>query len=91
MTGPDVQDNRQHVDELDKRLRGLNAALADLGNSDEFDQLLKIIHFRGWTTWPDLFLMNTVVEAMERAVDDVRDLRKALLECALSISDAPVD
>jgi len=91
MTGPDVQDNRPHVDELDKRLRGLSAALADLGNSDEFDELLKTIHFRGWSSWPDLFLMNTVVEAMERAVDDVRDLRKALLECAQSISAPPVE
>ena len=83
-----IHDNGRHIDELDQRLRDLRAAFADLGNTDDFDQLFKIIHLPGWARWPDVFLMNTVVDAMERNLEDARSLRKALLEGALAISEA---
>jgi hypothetical protein len=88
MPGQHIQDNGQHIHDLDRRLRELSAAFTDLGNSDDFDELFKIIHFPGWTTWPEVFLVNTVIDAMERAVADSRSLRKALLQGALAISEA---
>jgi hypothetical protein len=86
-----IKDNGSHVDELDKRLRNLSSAFTDLGNTADFDQLLKIIHVPGWTTWPDILLMNTVLDAAERAAEDARSLRKALVESALAISGAAAE
>lgn len=88
MPAPHDKDNGQHVEELDKRLHDLAAAFADLGNTADFDQLFKIIHIPGWTTWPDIFLINTLVDAAERAAKDARSLRTALVECVLAISGA---
>lgn len=86
-----IKDNGSHVDELDRRLRNLSAAFTDLGNTADFDQLLKIIHVPDWTTWPDILLMNTVLDAAERAAEDARSLRKALVESALAISGAAAE
>ncbi len=91
MSVQDIQDNRRRVDELDRRLRDLSAAFTDLGNTADFDQLLKIIHVPGWTTWPDILLINTVLDAAERAAEDARSLRNALVESALAISGAAAE
>jgi hypothetical protein len=88
MSVPHMKDTGPHVDELDKRLRGLMAAFADLGNTADFDELFKIIHNPGWAAWPDIFLINTLVDAAERAAKDARSVRTALVECALAISGA---
>jgi hypothetical protein len=91
MSVPHNKDNGPLVEELDKRLRGLSAAFAELGNTADFDELFKIIHNPDWTTWPDIFLINTLVDAAERAAKDARRLRKALVECVLAISGASVE
>lgn len=91
MSDPHKQDNGPHVDELDKRLRDLSSAFADLGDTADFDELFKIIHNPGWTTWPDIFLVNTLVDAAERAAKDARSVRTALVECVLAISGASVE
>jgi hypothetical protein len=82
---------RRRIDELDKRLRDLSAAFASLGNIADFDELLKIIHAPGWATWPDILLINTVLDAAERAAEDARSLRKTLVESALAISGASAE
>ena len=81
----------RRVDELDKRLRDLRAAYASLGDTADFDEVLRIIHGPGWTTWPDILLINTVLDAAERAAEDARSLREALVEGALSISGAAAE
>jgi hypothetical protein len=91
MSDPQMQDNGPHVDELDKRLHDLSSAFADLGNTADFDELFKIIHNPGRTSWPDIFLVNTLVDAAERAAKDARSVRTALVECVLAISDASVE
>jgi hypothetical protein len=91
MSVPHMKDTGPHVDELDKRLHGLSAAFADLGNTADFDALFKIIHDPGWTTWPDIFLINTLVDAAERAAKDARSVRTALVECVLAISGASAE
>ena len=91
MPAQHIKDNGSHVDELDKRLRNLSAAFTDLGNTADFDKLLKIIHVPGWTTWPDILLISTVLDAAERAAEDARSLRKALIESALAISGAAAE
>jgi hypothetical protein len=91
MAAQHIQDNSRHVEELDKRLRDLSADFADLGNTAAFDELFKIIHVPDWTTWPDIFLISTLVDAAERAAKDARSLRTALVECVLAIGGASVE
>jgi len=42
----------------------------------------------GWTTLPEIFLMNALVDAAESNVQDAQRLRKALLEGARTIGEA---
>lgn len=88
MSDQHIDDNGKHVDELDERLRALAAGFADLGSSDDFDEMLRIIHAPGWTTLIDVAFMNSLVEATERNVDDARHLRVAILQGARAIGDA---
>jgi hypothetical protein len=81
-------DDDGHIEQLDQRIRDLSAAFADLGTSDDFKELFRIIHGPGWTTLPDLFFMNVLVDSAGHAVDDARRVRQALLEGARAISEA---
>jgi len=55
----------------------------------EDSESLHIIHGPGWTTLPEIFLMNALVDAAESNVQDAQRLRKALLEGARTIGEAP--
>ena len=90
MTAQHIDDDGKHIDELDRRLRDLRVAFTDLGTPDDFEELFTIIHRPGWTTVIDVQFMNIVVDAAERAVDDARHLRGALLEGARAVGMASV-
>ncbi len=83
-----VSDTDNHVSELNGRLREIEAAYAKLGSSDDFEELFRVIHGPGWTTLPEIFLMNALVDAAESNVQDARRLRQALLEGARTIGEA---
>jgi len=84
-----INDKDEHVKELNRRLRELQAAYVGLGTSDDFEELFRIIHGPGWTTLPEVFLMNVLVDAAESNVQDAQRLRKGLLEGARTIGEAP--
>jgi len=86
-----IDDNGQHIDELDRRLRDLSAAFVGLGASDDFEELFRIIHNPGWTTLIDVQFMNALVDAAQRSADDARHLRAALLEGARAIGAEPAE
>jgi hypothetical protein len=88
MSEQHIEDHGKHVDELDERLRGLAADFGDLGSPDDFDELYRIIHQPGWTTPIDIAFMNSLVDAAQRAVEDARYLRVAILQGARAISAA---
>jgi len=88
MSTQHIDDDGRHVEQLDERIRDLSAAFADLGTSDDFKELFRIIHGPGWTTLPEVFLMNALVDSAERAVDDARRVRQALLEGARAVGEA---
>jgi hypothetical protein len=88
MSTQHIDDGGRHVEQLDQRVRDLSTAFDDLGTSDDFKELLRIIHFPGWTTLPDVFFMNVLIDSAERAVDDARRIRQALLEGARAIGEA---
>ncbi len=83
-----INDKDEHVNELNGRLRELKAAYVGLGTSDDFEELFHIIHGPGWTTLPEIFLMNALVDAAESNVQDAQRLRTALLEGARTIGKA---
>jgi hypothetical protein len=88
MTEQHIDDNGKHVDELDGRLRDLAASFGDLGSSDDFDELFRIIHRGGWTTVIDVAFMHSLIDATQRTVEDARQLRNAMLEGARAIGEA---
>ena len=87
MTNQRVDDKAEHVNKLNRRLRELNAAYVSLGKSDDFEELFKITHGPGWTTLPEIFLVNALVNAAESNVKDAQRLRKALVEGARTIGE----
>jgi hypothetical protein len=87
MTTSHIDDNGQHIKELDRRLGDLSAAFGDLGSTGDFDELLQVIHGPGWTTLTHLNFMNALVDATQRTTEDARRLRRALLEGARAIAE----
>ena len=83
-----INDKDEHVNELNRRLRELKAAYVGLGTSGDFEELFRIVHGPGWTTLPEIFLMNALVDAAESNVQDAQRLRTALLEGARTIGEA---
>jgi hypothetical protein len=80
-----LDDDGKHVQRLALRVRNLQAGFADPGVSDDFDELIKIIHFPGYTTPVQLRLINAVVDAAERNLTEAAMLRVALLEGSRAI------
>jgi hypothetical protein len=91
MTTQSINDKDEHVSELNRRLRDLKAAYVGLGSSVDFEELFRITHSAGWTTRPEIFLMNALVDAAESNVQDAQRLRRALLEGARTIGGASGD
>ena len=81
-----INDKDEHVNELNRRLRELKAAY--VGPSDDFEELFHITHGPGFTTLPEIFLINALIDAAESNVQDAQRLRKALLEGAQTIGEA---
>jgi hypothetical protein len=88
MTEQHIDDNGKHVEELDGQLRDLAAAFGDLGSSEDFEELFRIIHRGGWTTVIDVAFMHSLIEATQRSVEDARQLRSAMLNGARAIGEA---
>jgi hypothetical protein len=91
MSTQHIKDGGQHVAELEERLRGLAAAHADLAAPDDFDEMHLIMHWPGWTTVPDVYFMNALVDASQRAVDQALELRQALVSGARAIGAAAAE
>jgi hypothetical protein len=88
MSHQHIDDDGKHVREIEGRLRALAAGYADAGSSDDFDELLIVIHRPGWTTPQDVAFMGLLIEAAERSVADALAIRSALVETARAIGAA---
>ena len=80
-----IEDNGRHVAQLDKRINALREGFADSGATDDFDELLLIMHHPGYTTPVQLLFVNAVVDAVERNLVQLRMLRSTLLEGSRAI------
>ena len=78
MTDQHVDDNGAHIEKLDQRLRDLSATFASQGSTDDFDEILQIIHGPGWTTQRYVFFVNTLVDVVQQTATDAARHRAAL-------------
>jgi hypothetical protein len=83
-----ITDHGQHVEQIHARVRSLNAAFAGLGDGEDFDELTAIIHRPGWTTLPEILLVNSLIDAAERSAEQALALRTALVAGARAIGAA---
>jgi hypothetical protein len=85
MTEHRIDDNGEHVEKLEGRLRALAAGFSEAGSSDDFDELYKIIHRPPFTTPIELELIHLIVDTAERNLAEAAALRGALVQGARAI------
>lgn len=78
--GIDFEDKDRHVQHLDRRLRALLAGQSDASASEDYEELLRIIHFPGYTTPVQLMFVNGLMESLELNVAEGARLRNVLIE-----------
>lgn len=85
MNSQHIDDDGQHIEKLDRRLRELAALFTSLGDTSDIDEVITIIHKPGWTTLPEMVLMNTLVDAVQSAAVDAQHLRAGLRDGAVVV------
>jgi hypothetical protein len=80
MTAQHIDDNGEHIEKLDQRLRDLKATFANLNRTDDLDDILNTIHFPGWTTLQQIFFVNTLLDGVQHSADHAARQREALHE-----------
>jgi len=87
MTGQHVDDNGQHIEKLDQRLRELSATFARLGDTGDIDEMLRIIHKPGWTSQRDVYFVNTLLGIVQQTALDAAQQRTGLRDGVLQIGE----
>jgi len=60
--------SKSHIRQLEEKITALSAALAKLGKGTGLQELLKIIHFPGYTTPAELALTLAILDGMSAQV-----------------------
>ena len=68
-----MPDHDSHVRQIQEKATGLSNALADLGRGTGVQELLRIIHFPGFTTVIDVAFIMSILDDV---TDRVRGLAK---------------
>ena len=87
MTAQHVDDNGLHIEKLDRRLRELSATFAGLGKTDDIEEMLKVIHAPGWTSRPDVFFVNAMLDVAQQTAANAAQQRAALRDGVLLIAE----
>lgn len=74
-----MSDHDMHVRVLDEKITALSQALADLGRGTSLRDVIKIIHFPGYTTPAEFTFTVAIVDAMAAHVGALAKLEKDLL------------
>jgi hypothetical protein len=74
-----VSDHNMHVRVVEEKVTALSAGLADLGRGTSLRELLRIIHFPGYTTPAEFALTVTILDGMAAHVSALAKMESALL------------
>jgi len=90
MTAHHVDDNSEHIEKLNRRLCELSATFASLGDTNDIDEMLRIIHKPGFTTQRDFFFVNTLLNIVQHSALDAAHQRAALRDGVLHIAEETI-
>jgi hypothetical protein len=76
---------KHDIPQLEGNIKALHEAVRALAVDDEYLELLKIIHFPGYTTPAEFQLVNAVVESMQVQVRELTALKKILVTASREI------
>ena len=74
-----MNDPQDHIRELDKKITALSDALARLGQGTTLKDLLKVIHFPGYTTPAEFAFTMAMLNAMQAQVTQLETMGTELL------------
>jgi hypothetical protein len=74
-----MSDHSKEIHVLGEKITALSDALAKLGSKDDFQKLIKIIRFPGWTTPAELAFASAIVDHMAGQARGLADLKGKLL------------
>ncbi|HAT32052.1 MAG TPA: hypothetical protein DCW29_14705 [Janthinobacterium sp.] len=74
-----MEDTKNHIQQLEKKITALSDALAHLGQGTSLKELLKIIRFPGYTTPAEFSFNIAILDAMQTQVSALDKLGQDLL------------
>lgn len=77
--------NGNHIKELEKKITALSDALAHLGKGTSLQELLRIIHFPGYTTPAEFTFNMALLDAMQAQVGLIEKMGHDLLAGAKQV------
>lgn len=75
------------IDRLEREIRALQLDLNKIAGSSRWVELMKIIHFPGYTTPAEFYLVDNIVKSMATQVRVLQHLEQTLLEGSQIIVD----
>lgn len=73
---------------LENRIKELSGHVSAMSTTDDFDELLVIIHRPGWTTPAEMLLVAGLVDAMHEHAHAFATLRQALVNGSRAVGVA---
>ncbi len=84
-----MEDTGGHnLERLENRIRELSGHVSSMSTTDDFDELLVIIHRPGWTTPAEMLLVAGLVDAMHAHAQAFATLRQALINGSRAVGVA---
>jgi len=79
------QEHQKHIEKLGKKIEELNHDLAQLGNTEDLENLIQIIHRPGWTTLPEIAFASGIVESLHAQTKALAQLKSTLIKASESV------
>ena len=79
------QDHQKHIEKLGKHIEALSHDLAQVGNTEDLENLLLIIHRPGWTTLPEIAFASGIVESLHAQTKALIQLKSVLVKTSESV------
>ena len=79
------QEHQKHIEKLGKHIEALSHDLAQLGNTEDLENLIQIIHRPGWTTLPEIAFASGIVESLHTQTKALIQLKSVLVKTSESV------